>query len=615
MPEKKHHKILWIQIAMAVVSLLIIASLLLSRDMIIVRTQETLTLYRAKSALRLAIDDQIDDKLEDGTLIRVGNTVFVVLDNQLSPPVETLEIDTLFAAALGKASNGKAVLYLHGKDADAAMHSQGGSLTYDKLIDPDESSIPTYTYSQVNKAAALYLKHVSYVSSADNVSKIKEYLDNSMRYDVPAGCTIEMEAGELTVLDNGTGNFYRTTVGKGPYTFYNITPGVGGEFYVMNGDTVVQRGHLRPTGTVRMIWTDTPGLSNIRDLGGWPCDGGTVRYNLIFRGGMVIDATDTDRETWVRMLGIKHDLFLKTYEESQLLGKEEYRDKSPLGDDVSLFQMDLTAPGSENKQSLEEAKEEMREIINHLFDNAIAGEPTYFHCLAGADRTGMVAMIVEGVLGVPKSDIDRDYELTSFSTLRERSGEIYLSDINILNSYPGSTFRDKCIYYLLDCGITLAKINDFRAAAIDGDPQYLTESMLDISLEGTNLYIPHGDGWIQGGRCSSSGEDRTDVPGYTLTNYISVQKGDIVYIKNMVLSDTLYSGMYKTDKRPISGFYMTPNASKGYVKDLRSTSMWQMFTVDHDDAAYIRLCGSVTNGDENVIINIYRDGKWLIVQD
>ena len=147
-----------------------------------------------------------------------------------------------------------------------------------------------------------------------------------------------MEAGELTILDNGTQKIFRTTVEKGPYTFYNITPGVGGEFYVLNGDRIVQRGHLRPTGALRMIYSDTPGLQNMRDLGGWPCDGGTIKYNILFRGGMVIDATDTDRNTWVKMLGIQHDVFLKTYDEILFVGREQYRNKSPLGDHVSLYQ-------------------------------------------------------------------------------------------------------------------------------------------------------------------------------------------------------------------------------------------------------------------------------------
>ena len=36
-----------------------------------------------------------------------------------------------------------------------------------------------------------------------------------------------------------------------------------------------------------------------------------------------------------------------------------------------------------------------------------------FHCTAGKDRTGLMAMLLLGALGVPDDDIVRDYELTT----------------------------------------------------------------------------------------------------------------------------------------------------------------------------------------------------------
>ena len=479
-----------------------------------------------------------------------------------------------------------------------------------KPIAPDDDTIPTYTYSQVNPAAQKFLDEVSYDNAGDDVSAISKYLDASARCDRPTGCTVELEAGELTVFDNGTQKKYTVTVEKGPYTFYNITPGVGGEFYVKNGDDIVQRGHLRPTGALRMIYSDTPGLQNMRDLGGWPCDGGTIKYNLLIRGGMVIDATDADRDTWVKLLGIEHDVFVKTYYDEQLEGREEYRTRSPLGDRVKLYQQDLSAEGSENKRNFAHAKGQMNGIINRLFDNAIAGETTYFHCLAGADRTGMVAIIVEGVLGVSESDIDRDYELTSFNCQRERNSAGYIADKNILRGYPGATFRDKCVQYLLDCGITLEKINAFRKAMIDGDPEEIIMEESKEILMGTNFYVLNGDGWIGGGRCSSTGEDRFDAQGYLLTNYFEVQNGDVVYVKNLHIADQLHSGIYLADKSAIAGFLMTETGGAGFVKDIGYDGDWEIFTVDHADAAYMRLCGVVSSSETDVVIKICRNGEW-----
>jgi len=42
-----------------------------------------------------------------------------------------------------------------------------------------------------------------------------------------------------------------------------------------------------------------------------------------------------------------------------------------------------------------------------------ANHPMVFHCTAGKDRTGLMAMLLLGALGVPDEDIVRDYELTT----------------------------------------------------------------------------------------------------------------------------------------------------------------------------------------------------------
>lgn len=613
MPLKKRFLNITLIVAMAIVSLLMIASVVLEKDEIIDRTNSIIASSRANYALKQVLKDQTDSELDNGTVIKAKGRYFVYNDNALTVSQEFP--DAIAATTLARVHGGKAVVFLFKSDADTVLNEATDKIRYEVLIDPEEGSFPLYEYSQVNKAAAKYLELVSYETTSDNVSYIANFLEEGKRYDLPAGCTIELEAGELTILDNGTQKIYRTTVEKGPYTFYNITPGVGGEFYVLNGDRIVQRGHLRPTGALRMIYSDTPGLQNMRDLGGWPCDGGTIKYNILFRGGMVIDATDTDRNTWVKMLGIQHDVFLKTYDEILFVGREQYRNKSPLGDHVFLYQCDLTAPNSENKQTLEQAKDEMNGIINRIFDNAIAGEPTYFHCLAGADRTGMVAVVLEGVLGVSKYDIDRDYELTSFNTLRERTNGAYYADIRILMMYPGKTFRDKCVEYLLDCGISLDKINAFRNAVIDGTPEDIKEKYLAVIPQGSNLCVPDGDGWIDGGRCSSTGADRFDTPAYTVTNYISVQNGDTVYVKNLHVSDMFYSGMYREDKSAISGFLLKDDKNEKYIKDIEINRDWEVFTINNEEASYIRLCGAMKFDKEDIIINIYRNGEWLVIDD
>ncbi|MBO5402300.1 MAG: tyrosine-protein phosphatase [Clostridia bacterium] len=567
----------------------------------------------ANQALVLVLADQKDGALADGTVIRANEWTFICLDGKLSATDNVPDRSGALTIASIKSSGAAVFLLLD--DSASVANDNPSEIAYESLIDPENSAIQTYTYSQINPAVNDFLSEVSYDDAEDSVSKIADYYYAYLRFDRPAGYSINLEEGELTVWDNGTKKAYTVTVEEGPYKFYNITPGVGGEFYVIKDNKVVQRGHLRPTGALRMIYSDTPGLQNIRDLGGWNCDGGTIKYNMLIRGSAVIDAADVDRNTWVKLLGIEHDVFLKAYAESQFVDRDIYRTQSPLGSHISLYQKDLSVEGSEDKQNFQQAKDEMNGIINRIFDNAITGETTYFHCLAGADRTGMVAVIIEGVLGVSRSDIDKDYELTSFSTLRERNSDIYLSDINIIRQYPGANFRDECVQYLLDCGITLDKINAFRKAVIDGDPELLVEKQLDEEPSGTNLCVPDSDGWIDGGRCSSTGEDRTDAQSYVVTNYFSVENGDVVYVKNLNVSDRLFSGMYTFDKTAISGFLMSEKDGTGFVKNIEFYDEWIVFTVDRADAGYLRLCGIPTSAKEDIIINIERNGEWLSVDE
>ena len=64
-------------------------------------------------------------------------------------------------------------------------------------------------------------------------------------------------------------------------------------------------------------------------------------------------------------------------------------------------------------------RQALRFIISHLSNN----EVVYFHCIGGADRTGTLAFMIESLLGVSETDMDIDYELTSFNSTRERTNE------------------------------------------------------------------------------------------------------------------------------------------------------------------------------------------------
>ncbi len=94
--------------------------------------------------------------------------------------------------------------------------------------------------------------------------------------------------------------------------------------------------------------------------------------------------------------------------------------------------------------------------------------PVYMHCWGGADRTGTVAFILEGLCGVSEADLAIDYELTSFTMFglrtRMNRGTANFADVVAkIKTYPGATLAEKFAAYARDTlGLTDAEIAAIR---------------------------------------------------------------------------------------------------------------------------------------------------------
>lgn len=143
----------------------------------------------------------------------------------------------------------------------------------------------TIEYSQTNPVAAAYISDVEYDPSDYSTSEIDKYVNQSTSYakSKPSGATVTLKAGKLIVVDEHSGIATEIEVSAGNRTIYNLTP-YGGSYYNVVGDKIVKSGYLKPTGQIRMI--NCPQATNVRDLGGWACDGGTIKYGKLFRGGV-----------------------------------------------------------------------------------------------------------------------------------------------------------------------------------------------------------------------------------------------------------------------------------------------------------------------------------------
>lgn len=406
--------------------------------------------------------------------------------------------------------------------ANAIREKTGGAETY-KIAQMGDAvrgimtGTPTevYTFDQRRDEVKRFLQNVIYDPSDYTTSQIPNYVTTPSS-NRPVGATITMKsAGTLTVVDGYTGNSVTKNVDAGAVTIYNCTPGAVSKFVLLGADgNIIQQGIIKPTGDCRMIYMTN--VDNVRDLGGWSCDGGTVKYGLLFRGGEVYGyLTNDGKQQALDMLGILKEIDLRFA--SDLNGRTE----SGFGPTVDMLWVDMTW----NDLSYQKSSGNIKAIFDPLFDYVIANKPTYFHCSAGADRTGVVALLCEAILGVSQSDCDKDYEITSFysgastdAQARRRNETPWTREINYLNTYAGTTFRDKAVNFMVSCGITIEKINAFRAAMIDGTPETVTADIANYTVEKTLTDVTIDNSAVSAKQYQPYTAKITPVSGKTIGN-------------------------------------------------------------------------------------------------
>lgn len=236
-----------------------------------------------------------------------------------------------------------------------------------------------------------------------------------------------------------------------------------------DGKELVKTGELTTAASPRMI--SLSGANNVRDIGGWKTEcGKTVKQGLLYHGSEIDGAKNRGNPDFrltsagiqqLRGLGIKTDFDLRSEE----VKVSEY---SILGSDVSR-----TFYNAAQYQSVTEPAnaEKTRTIFSDLADpNAY---PVYLHCTHGVDRAGSTVLLLEGLLGVAKEDLVRDYELSAFyhsyahvNRNVENGGNI-LTLIEKIETYSGETFADKVASFLLSIGVTQAEIDSIRTIFLD----------------------------------------------------------------------------------------------------------------------------------------------------
>lgn len=353
--------------------------------------------------------------------------------------------------------NGEASTYKIGEMAAAIGSISGGGIADNK------------TYNFNNPAIQAFVSGVTYTSDYSS-SSVDPYTHRSdANLGRPNGVDAVLHAGVLRQSNVGMVN--EESVSAGTKTLYNYQPQKIGDYAVVSSGRVSSFGSVSASGKVRVIYGET--LKNMRDIGGWTCDGGTTRYGLLYRcseltgiGGGTQMST-ADKNMLQNLLGIRAELDMR--------GTSEDGGTGSFDGIVTYLHQEIgnyaDAFSSNNIGKFKIAAE-------FLMNNAIQGKPTVYHCVAGADRTGTVTWILLGVLGVSQSDCDKEYEITNFSGPARFRNNNLANLFSYVNGLDGDNFTQKCLQALINCGISIDLINHFRHAMIDGDPVDLEPNVI-----------------------------------------------------------------------------------------------------------------------------------------
>ncbi|MBQ6263737.1 MAG: S-layer homology domain-containing protein [Clostridia bacterium] len=209
------------------------------------------------------------------------------------------------------------------------------------------------------------------------------------------------------------------------------------------------------------------GGSNVRDLGGWVnAEGKRIRQGAIYRGAEPESYSFEDPHHFLTAEGrrrLAEDLGVKTRLDLQVESLEGLHHQGEwYGIEYCL------RPSKKWEECFEEeGRAWMKEVFEAALDTT--KYPLYFHCYAGADRTGTVAAVLECLLGMDMRDIEFDFNVTSLTICsprfwpRDRDGSRVKFVDGLAEMYPDkATTQERVEEFLVSIGIAREKIEAFR---------------------------------------------------------------------------------------------------------------------------------------------------------
>ena len=304
--------------------------------------------------------------------------------------------------------------------------------------------------------------------------------DNLHVYEYnPATNTNVAEATYVTV---NNGEIYNVIPGKTYYWESVNDSTVNGKFYAFGERRVIEINNLKAGSSDTYYQT-----RNVRDLGGIPVTyenassqtvTGVIKYEKLYRGEKIWGGNGNSLQYFTK-LGINHEMDLRANNEPASSEEDSFADEYKIRSasktyEIIHYGIDYNA----NRSNYDMARSAVVEVMNAFINDP--NYSLYFHCRIGADRTGTLAYLLEGLLGVSEEDRYRDYEMTVFFGLDERTRFYYNKGSNttkfvymkqaIRNASANGDEEDVVAWFLKGSTNTaedMALIQNFRSAMVD----------------------------------------------------------------------------------------------------------------------------------------------------
>ena len=272
--------------------------------------------------------------------------------------------------------------------------------------------------------------------------KTPDRSDKNIGVDLVFNVVEGHEAEEYKVLVSQNENFENAKVYTTKETSINVKNLFVNTQYYWKVETNNDESEIGTFTTGDYIrWISARPLFNVRDNGGFMTDSGKrVKQGLVYRGGEItiktwgdhaLTATEESKQIFREDMGMVGGI------EIDLRGTGDigdgYKANAFAEDGDIAYEMlaiksynETFSKNGSGATNPTQARQTVAKIFEHLKE--ADKKPVYYHCYGGADRTGTLGFLLNGLLGVSYSDLVIDFELTSYSSINNEHIRSHLRD-------------------------------------------------------------------------------------------------------------------------------------------------------------------------------------------